>query len=159
MQNVDYSAASEYLVVTNQNPAPRKADAGSRNEVAARSTAREGTMVQEFGYLEVPIEFNYALIDRTFGVHLISGISSMFLVDNSVSLQSETGTTEVGEANNLNDVNFSANFGLGVQYQVSDKIRLQVEPLLKYQLNTFSNTAGSFRPYSVGIYSGIRYKF
>jgi len=159
MKNIDYSPASEYLVVNGQNTVPSKADTGARNEITARNTAREGTMVQEFGYLEVPFELNYALIDRTFGLHLISGVSSLFLVDNAVSLESDAGTTEVGQANNLNNVNFSANFGLGVQYQVSDKIKLQVEPLLKYQLNTFSETAGDFRPYSIGIYSGIRYKF
>lgn len=159
MKNVDYSASSEYLVVSSQSLVPTKEDASIRNEIAARNTAREGTMVQEFGYLEVPFELNYALIDRTLGVHLISGISSLFLVDNMVSLESGTGTTEVGQANNLNEVNFSANFGLGVQYKVNDKIKLQVEPLLKYQLNTFSETAGDFRPYSIGIYSGIRYKF
>lgn len=116
-------------------------------------------MVQEFGYLEVPLELNYAIIDRTFGVHLISGISSLFLVDNTVSLESNLGTTEVGQANNLNDVNFSANIGFGMQYRVSDKFNVQIEPLIKYQLNTFSDTAGEFRPYSIGIYSGIRYKF
>ena len=159
MQNVDYSPSAEYLVVSNQSIPQPKAEAGVRNEIAARNTSRAGTMVQEFGYLEVPIELNYALVDRTLGIHLISGISSLFLVDNAVSLESDSGTTEVGQANNLNDVNFSANLGLGVQYKVSEKIKLQVEPLLKYQLNTFSNTAGDFRPYSIGIYSGIRYKF
>ena len=159
MKNVDYSPTSEYLVVNSQNSVPSKAETGIRNEIAARNTSRAGTMVQEFGYLEVPLELNYALVDRTLGVNLISGISSLFLVDNAVSLESDSGTTEVGEANNLNEVNFSANFGLGVEYKVSDKIKLQLEPLLKYQLNTFSNTAGDFRPYSIGIYSGIRYKF
>ena len=159
MKNVDYSPSAEYLVVNNQRTELTKADSGVRNEIAARNTSRAGTMVQEFGYLEVPFELNYALVDRTIGVNLISGISSLFLVDNAVSLESESGTTDVGQANNLNDVNFSANFGLGVEYQVSDKIKLQVEPLLKYQLNTFSDTAGDFRPYSIGIYSGIRYKF
>lgn len=159
IRNVDFAPASEYLVVNSRNALPAKADSGFRTEIAARNTSREGTMVQEFGYLEVPLEVNYTLIDRTLGVHLISGISSLFLVDNNVSLESETGTTEVGQANNLNDVNFSANFGLGVQYKVNEKINLQVEPLLKYQLNTFSNTAGNFRPYSIGVYSGIRFKF
>lgn len=159
IRNIDFSPASEYLVVNSQNALPAKSDSGIRSEIAARNTSREGTMVQEFGYLEVPLELNYTVIDRTLGVHLISGISSMFLVDNNVSLESGTGTTEVGKANNLNEVNFSANFGLGVQYKVNEKINLQVEPLLKYQLNTFSNTAGNFRPYSIGVYSGIRFKF
>ena len=159
LENIDFAPTSDFLVVESQKAAPVKADAAIRTEVTARNPAREGTMIQEFGYMEIPLEINYALIDRTFGVNLISGISSMFLVDNSVSLESDLGTTEVGEANNVNNINFSANFGIGFQYKLNQKIDMQVEPLLKYQLNTFSNTAGEFRPYSIGVYSGIRYKF
>ena len=159
IENIDYASTASYLVVESQTTTPVKADSGFRTEVAARNTAREGTMVQEFGYMEIPLEMNYALIDRTIGLNLISGLSSMFLVDNSISLESESGSTEVGEANNLNAINFSANFGVGFKYKLNEKVNVQVEPMLKYHLNTFSNTAGEFRPYSIGVYSGIRYKF
>ena len=80
-------------------------------------------------------------------------------MDNAVSLESDQLITEMGEANNANDVNFSTNLGVGFNYEISQKLQLNVEPIFKYQLNTFSETAGNFRPYSVGVYSGLSFKF
>jgi hypothetical protein len=65
----------------------------------------------------------------------------------------------MGEANNINPVHFSTNIGLGVDYQFLKAFRASVEPMFKYQLNTFSNNSGNFRPYFIGIYSGISYQF
>ena len=64
-----------------------------------------------------------------------------------------------GEANNINSVNFSTNLGLGLDYKFTPKLKFNVEPVFKYQLNTFSNTSGSFNPYSLGVYSGFTLKF
>jgi hypothetical protein len=116
-------------------------------------------MVQQLGYIEVPLELNYAVVDKRFGVDLIGGVSSLFLVDNAVLLESNDLVTEVGEANNINSMNFSANVGMGLNYKFSPKIQINVEPVFKYQLNTFSNVSGSFRPYSIGVYSGFSFRF
>ena len=116
-------------------------------------------MSQQFGYLELPIEVNYALIDKKFGVNIIGGVSSLFLIDNAVSLTAGELTTEIGEANNINDLNFSANMGLGFNYKFSPKISFNLEPIFKYQLNTFSEVDGTFLPYSIGVYSGLSFKF
>ncbi len=129
-------------------------------DVNAESVNISGNMLQQFGYLEVPLEINYALVDRKFGIDVIGGISSLFLIDNAVLLKSEEGlTTEIGEANNINSVNFSTNIGLGFNYKFSPKIKLNIEPVFKYQLDTFSRTDNNFRPYSVGVYSGFTIKF
>ena len=98
-------------------------------------------------------------MDKRFGVDLIGGVSSLFLVDNTVLLESNELITEVGEANNINSTNFSANFGMGLNYKFSPKIQINVEPVFKYQLNTFSNVSGNFRPYSIGVYSGFSFRF
>ena len=39
------------------------------------------------------------------------------------------------------------------------KLNLNLEPVFKYQLNTFTNTSGDFRPYFVGFYTGLSFKF
>ena len=128
-------------------------------DVNAQTPAREGRMLQEFGYLEVPVEMEYRLVDKKLGVNLVGGMSSLFLMDNSVSLDSDGATTQIGEATNMNSVSFSTNLGLGVFYNLNRELQLEVQPMFKYHLNTFSNTAGNFQPYSVGVYSGIRYRF
>ncbi|MGX1928135.1 hypothetical protein [Flagellimonas sp. 2504JD4-2] len=161
IDNIDYSQTARTVVVQSKNNAPEAAlNDGTFLELAANENpALDGKMVQQLGYIEVPLELDYTLIDKKFGVNLIGGVSSLFLVDNSVLLESEDLVTEVGEANNANTVNFSTNVGVGLNYEFSPKVQLNLEPVLKYQLNTFSETAGSFRPFSVGVYSGVRFKF
>ncbi|MEX0287697.1 MAG: outer membrane beta-barrel protein [Flavobacteriaceae bacterium] len=161
IDNIDYARASKNLVV--QSSADSEAaltdSFAQSNEIAAPSPSRDGRMVQQFGYLEVPLELNYALVDKKVGVNIIGGVSSLFLVDNTVSLEADGGTTEIGEANNINSLNFSTNVGIGINYSLSPKMQLNLEPMFKYQLNTFSDTAGSFQPFSVGVYSGLSFKF
>ena len=65
----------------------------------------------------------------------------------------------MGEANNLNDLNMSTNFGIGISYQVNNTLQLSLEPMFKYQLNTFSEAAGNFQPFSMGVYTGLNFKF
>ena len=160
IDNIDYRQASRTIVVESQDAIPQRSANDPLLEFAANTNPSfDGKMVQQLGYIEVPLELNYALIDKKFGVDIIGGISSLFLVENSVLLESEDLVTEIGEANNANEVNFSANAGVGLNYKFNPKVQLNVAPVFKYQLNTFSDTAGSFRPFSVGVYSGISFKF
>ncbi|MBT8185013.1 MAG: hypothetical protein KJN76_09235, partial [Eudoraea sp.] len=102
IDNIDYALTSKNLVVKSSasgQPGQDPSFAVS-NEIAAPSPTRDGRMVQQFGYLEVPVELNYALVDSKFGVNIIGGVSSLFLVDNAVSLESNGAATDIGEANN-----------------------------------------------------------
>lgn len=157
IENINYNVNSENLIVQNENQG--KPIPGIALDATAKNPSRSGNMLQEFGYLEVPMEVNYALVDKKFGIDLIGGVSSLFLTDNSVTLESGDQNTQLGEANNINSVNFSANIGFGLNYRIMPKVHLNVEPIFKYQLNTFSNTAGSFQPFSIGVYSGLNFKF
>ncbi|WP_405400033.1 hypothetical protein [Maribacter sp. Asnod2-G09] len=160
LTNIDYAETSSTLKISSNRVASEKFNTtNSTQDITAKSPTREGYMSQQFGYLELPVELNYALIDKKFGINLIGGVSSLFLIDNAVSLTSGELTTEIGEANNINDLNFSANMGLGLNYNFSPKVRFNVEPIFKYQLNTFSEVNGTFRPYSVGVYSGLTFQF
>ena len=162
LKNIDYNTTAQSILIEgmgNLNAIPRPNNPSSANDVMAKSPGRTGTMGQQFGYLEVPLEINYSLLDRKFGIDLIGGLSSLFLTDNSVVLQSSGKTTELGEANNINSVNFSTNVGLGLNYKFSSKLKLNVEPVFKYQLNTFNDISGDFNPYSLGVYSGFSFKF
>lgn len=162
IDNINYSQSSRTLVVRSNVAGAAQEDASNSitaQEFSVPSNLLNGRMVQQLGYVEVPVELNYSLLDKKIGINIIGGVSSLFLVDNSVSLESEGLVTNLGSANNVNDVNFSTNIGLGVNYKFTQNIQLNVEPVFKYQLNTFSDTAGSFRPYTVGVYSGVQFKF
>ena len=99
------------------------------------------------------------LSDKKLGVNVIGGFSSFFLSDNELFSDFEGSRTSIGEATNINKVSYSANLGLGFQYKFSKKLNLNLEPMFKYQINTFNNTSGNFTPYFIGVYTGIGFKF
>ncbi|MNJ99376.1 hypothetical protein D3C87_171520 [compost metagenome] len=119
-----------------------------------------GSMLQKTGYIEVPLEMSYSLLNRKFGINLIGGVSTLFLNQNNVSVVSSEGlSTTVGEAENLNNVHFSTNLGVGFKYRFWDAFEANFEPMFKYQVNTFSRDAGNFKPYFIGLYSGVSFSF
>ena len=161
IDNINYNQASRMVIVENRPKASpvEFADNALSAEVLADNAQFDGSMVQQMGYVEVPLELSYRLLDKKFGIQVIGGFSSLFLVDNAVQLQSQNLITELGEANNINSTNFSTNIGLGLNYNFSQNLRLNVEPIFKYQLSTFTDTAGSFNPYVLGVYSGLSFRF
>ena len=114
---------------------------------------------QSLGYIEIPLEIEYALINKKFGVNVIGGFSSLILSNNELYSDLNGERTHIGEATNINKVGYSANFGLGLNYKLTKKLDLNLEPLFKYQINTFNNTSGNFKPYFIGVYTGIGFKF
>lgn len=117
-----------------------------------------GDLNQKMGFIEIPVELEYNLFAKKFELNIIGGASTLFLEDNEVSLNSSSVSAE-GKANNINSVSFSTNIGLGLDYNISDKFKLNIEPMLKYQLNTFESPAEDSKPYYLGVYSGFSYKF
>src|SRR5690606_29187474 len=143
MHNVNYSAKSSNIKVSdnNSNVLDSSAEINAFVNVTSASGVNvfEGAMNQSFAYLEVPLELKYRITDSKFGVNLIGGVSSLFLTDNQIILESKDLVTEMGEANNVNDVNFSTNVGIGFVYKFTKSLQFSVEPMFKYQLNAFSN--------------------
>jgi opacity protein-like surface antigen len=122
-------------------------------------TKDQGYLNQRLGYLEIPLEMKYRLIDKKFGLTFIGGMSSLLLTDNQINAVSSSFNTNLGEATNINTFSFSTNLGIGIEYRFFKSFQANFEPMLKYQLNTFSNNTSGFRPYFFGLYSGISYHF
>ncbi|MBN8565523.1 MAG: hypothetical protein J0M25_02145 [Flavobacteriales bacterium] len=118
-----------------------------------------GSIQQMMSYYEVPLEVSYRLLNKKFGINLIGGVSSFILDDNKIMVVSDGFSALVGEANNLNKLHFSTNFGIGFRYSFFKSFQANFEPTFKYQLNTFSHSNGGFKPYFIGLYSGISYRF
>jgi len=117
-----------------------------------------GEINQQFGYIEIPLELEYALIDKKFGLNIIGGGSSLFLDNNRVQLISGESKTDLGKATNINSTSFSTNIGLGMDYKLTDKFSISVEPIFKYQINTFDKV-NNVQPVNFGVYSGLSFRF
>lgn len=118
-----------------------------------------GYLNQSMGFLEVPLEIEYQVIDKKIGFHLAAGASTLFLNENQVSFHTEKSATYVGETANINKTSFSANIGFGVDYNFTEQWSLNVEPNFKYQVNTFSANSTGAQPYYFGVFSGVKFRF
>ncbi|CAL2102271.1 Outer membrane protein with beta-barrel domain [Tenacibaculum sp. 190130A14a] len=120
----------------------------------------DATLTHEVGYIEIPLEIKYTFLNTgTFSSKIVTGFSSLFLNRNEVSVSSERISETFGSVNNLNTVDFSGNFGVEFDYNITKELKLNLNPMFKVQLNTFSSNNSGFRPYSLGLYSGIKYQF
>ena len=119
----------------------------------------KGELSQQVGYLEVPLELKYSLLNRKLKINVLGGMSALFLTDNVVAVHNSGERLELGEDSNFNSFNQSANFGLGLGYDFTNQLGAFIEPTFKYQLNALRNNVADFRPYTIGIQSGVTYKF
>ena len=118
------------------------------------------TMKQSFSYLELPVYLRYKVIDKTVDFNLIGGLSYNLLVNNSVYTVIDGNKYMIGTTEGLNMFSLSSSVGMGMEYNFSSKLSLNLEPTFRYYMNSFNNVNGShFHPYSFGIFSGISYKF
>ena len=66
----------------------------------------DGNLDQKYGYIEIPIEIKYNLLEvKKLKTELIAGFSSLFLNKNTIRLNADS-LSRSGEATNLNNVNF-----------------------------------------------------
>lgn len=153
IKNVTPNMAGAFIQVDNKP---------ENNAVTTLARARNqysGDVNQKIGYVEVPVEMTYKVFDKKFGMEVIGGLSTLFLNRNEVSIVSPGLEMAIGEANNLNTVHFSTNVGVGFKYNFLKSFQTNVEPMLKYQINTFSSDAGNFKPFFFGLYTGVSYRF
>ncbi|WGK65759.1 hypothetical protein [Croceiramulus getboli] len=134
-------------------------DAGNGLRPEARVAPKAGFLTQNLGYYEIPLELEYALVNKKLGVQLIGGLSTLMLSDNEIILSDGVSSTLIGSSNSLNDVSFTTNVGLGIDYELNKNLKLNLEPMFKYQLNAYTNEVSDFKPYFLGVYSGINFKF
>ena len=146
------------LINANSRTTPQN-QAFSNSTISPFEFSSTGSLSHELGFLEVPLEIEYALLDSKLGIHILGGGSTFLLNNNEIFFEEGGTSSNIGEADNLNDFSFSANFGIGFDYSISKKLSLNLEPKLMYQINTFQSNTTDFQPYFFGVYSGIKLKF
>jgi hypothetical protein len=133
---------------------------------ALQSVVLSDVQVAEYGiqqhldFLELPFNLRYSVIDRAFELQVVGGVSTNFLVGNSVTMEGPSGREEIGYLTNVNTVNYSGNAGLGMIYHMGRKMSLFLEPRFRYFINSVNDeTLPATRPYSLGFYTGLSYTF
>lgn len=83
----------------------------------------------------------------------------MLLGKNEVYVQADGFEEALGNATNLSSISFSTNLGVGFDYKITRKLRFNLEPMFKYQLNPYTDSSVNFKPYYIGVYTGLSLKF
>ncbi len=152
--NVDVISGFESSVVTSDQLSSIQESIG-----LGRIPSDKSQLQQQLGFIEIPMELEYKLIDKTIDINIIGGASTLLLNDNSLDVQTGNNTTFLGEANNINNLSFSTNLAIGLDYDISERLILNLEPTFKYQFNTFQSGTTDFQPFFIGVYSGVVFKF
>jgi hypothetical protein len=118
-----------------------------------------GDVKQELKYLELPIELKYNLLSNKIGIDLNGGFSALFLTNNEIIFKRAVSNFKLGEASNINKTDYTINLGFDTNINLSNSLKYSISPSFKYHLNTFSENDGGFKPYSIGINTGLYYKF
>lgn len=116
--------------------------------------------IQNFEYVEIPLYLRYTLLDSRFDLEVMGGFSSNLLVGNETYAENGNGKSLIGKTNDMVPVNYSGTLGLGLKYGLSKRIFLNVEPRVKYFLNSLnSNSSVTYKPYTIGVFTGLSYQF
>lgn len=125
-----------------------------------RLEGSKGDLTQVFGYVEVPFEVKYKLNqNKKIGVNLIGGFSTLLLNKNEIYIEAGEFSNKLGEASNLNSLNFSGNFGVEFEYNIYKNVNFNLVPMFKVHTHTFQKNTGGFSPYAIGVYSGLNLRF
>lgn len=120
----------------------------------------EARFIQNFEYIEIPLYLRYSILDSRFDVEMLGGFSSNVLVGNNTYMESNTGKSLVGSTQNMESLNYSGTLGIGLKYGLSKRFYLNVEPRVKYYLNSLNtNSAVTYKPYTIGVFTGLSYEF
>ncbi|MAN58715.1 MAG: hypothetical protein CMC08_02635 [Flavobacteriaceae bacterium] len=160
LKTVDYGSRNVVVTAFDKGTLSQNTMEGNPFEnVTPKATGGNAQLVQNINYFEVPLELKYAVLDTKVGINVIGGMSTLLLGNNEIAIESNNFNTVLGEANNLNEVSFTTNVGLGVDYKITKNLLFNIEPIFKYQLNPYTDSSVNFRPYYFGVYSGLNFKF
>ena len=159
LKTIDYASEGVVVIAQDLGTFSSQNQDGTFGDITPKSTNGEAFINQNISYYEVPLELSYTLFDSAFGLDVIGGVSTLLLGNNEVSVTAGSYNEVLGSANNLSSVSFATNIGLGLHYKMSSKFRLNIEPMFKYQLNPYTDSSVSFKPYYLGVYTGLSFKF
>lgn len=134
-------------------------DRGSENFYISE-VIQSAEFEQQAGYIEVPLIVCYSIIQKKIGLYVLGGINTNFLTSNSVELVSNNEVVGSGKIEGLNPLTFSSSLGMGLNYTLGKHFNLSVEPTMKIMLNSLNSEAiYETRPYTVGVYTALSYRF
>lgn len=119
-----------------------------------------GEFSQVFDFIEIPLYLRYKIIDSKVDVDVLGGVNAGLVVGNNAFLDNQYGVQNIGKTEDVSALNMSGTVGVGVNYALGKHFSVAVEPRLNYYLNSINqNPEVEFRPYRIGVHTGLYYDF
>jgi opacity protein-like surface antigen len=117
------------------------------------------TLQERLSYLQVPLEVTRVLLKRgKFGIDAIAGMGVIYLKRNEITVIRTTGTAiELGKNDNYSEGSFGIHFGFGLDYELNQSLKIQLEPIIKPQIGFYEKGIGN-RPFIFNIQLGVLYR-
>ncbi len=113
---------------------------------------------QTLDYVEVPLLARYKILDGFPILSIAGGVSSNFLIGNNAYLLDGGERIDIGETEDIKPLSWSSSVGLGLELPLSRLIRINIEPRMKYYLESVStNPNYDFQPYSFAVFGGVTF--
>jgi hypothetical protein len=95
-------------------------------------------------FLEIPLLLRYRLTEKRLTPYAEAGISTNYYLTTGIKERIEGNTKTSRQRNEaVNPVNVALRFAAGVQYRLSEKHRVFLQPMLRYQLGSIEKTAAN----------------
>lgn len=125
-----------------------------------KASSQPESLEQTFGTLSIPLQVRCRLNNNRISFFLNGGFSGNIVVDNKVYLKSGSDREYLGETEDIRDFNISTDLSLGVEYPISSRFKVMLEPGFKYYLQSLSQNANiDFKPYLFTLSTGIGIAF
>ncbi|MCK5443782.1 MAG: hypothetical protein KAJ23_18000, partial [Maribacter sp.] len=117
------------------------------------------SLKEKLGYLEIPVEIGYTFYATTnIEIDAIVGVGVLFSKKNELYAVGATNKSILlGKNKNYSKGSFGLHLGLGLNYQVSESFKIQMEPIFKPQIGLYSTSNGT-SPFIFSLRIGARYK-
>lgn len=130
------------------------------NDAMENRLYADGEFSQVFEFVEVPLYLRYSVLDKKLGVDILGGINAGFVIGNNAYLDNDYGVQNIGNTADISTLNFSGTVGVGFNYMLGKHFSFALEPRLNYYLSSINSSSDvDYRPYRIGVYTGVYYEF
>ncbi|MCK3684641.1 outer membrane beta-barrel protein [Maribellus sp. YY47] len=135
------------------------ANTAESKDYASVMTA-DGRFAQTFDFVEIPLYLRYNVYDKKIGIDVMGGFNAGLVVGNNAYIESGGSRQRIGSTEDISTFNISGTVGVGLSYAISRHVSLAVEPRFNYYLNSINtNPDVVYKPYRLGLYTGVYYQF
>ncbi len=114
---------------------------------------------EEINYIEIPMEFKYALLQKKLDFNIVGGYSLLYLNGNTIYGSAKNHREfQIGTSSIINNTNFSLNMGFETNIKVVNSLYFGLGITYKHYFATYNKSSIS-NPFSMNIQALLTYKF